>query len=475
MNIEDIRNEFPATPDSVKRIIADTVYEQTQAEPEQIRHPISMRRIVLVGLAAVMVLALSVTAGAEYIRRFRSEVIGRYGMELTVSNDETETADVSEIEGRVYPDYQVSLGWIPEGTTAENVGGTHVSVYKDEDIVMWVNVKDFDPGDGIHVSEVAAKEEFELNGHEAIYYEMGRPFSGKTSKTVMIYYAVERCIVSVETNLFDKETVLKAAESVTVSHIHGSDHYIVNWSEIPDVETYTTVSDSDMANTHSIGESFNAGFIYARGVAVDLEATVTDVEISADNSVLDTDLLSNSAKRMFDDDGQIKPTEVRYIMTGDGINTLSETVYAEEAARKVVTVTMEIKNTTDRTLEDIKYYPTMIYLEKTDGGYAVPEICLTDTVRTAPNGESYNAVDEIDRYSLSQAEPLYCVTEGEERDEDHPYNIYELAPGETAIVHVAYAVIEDMVPNLYLRAGGVSNLGVMPTNVGLAEGYVKVS
>ncbi len=77
MNIEDIRNEFPEMPESIRSMIAQTVAEQTRtAEVSGSIKRNKVRRTAILAFAAALV--LGVTALAAGVARLHSQRVGSY-------------------------------------------------------------------------------------------------------------------------------------------------------------------------------------------------------------------------------------------------------------------------------------------------------------------------------------------------------------------------------------------------------------
>lgn len=491
MAIENIKNKFPEMPEEIRIVVAHTVAKQLQLAPERPprRKGRGVRRGLFIALAAALALGGTAVA-ADFLHRFRSEPVGLYGAnivavtpspaaETAVSGEDSASAEASaEAEAEpvvIARKMNVIAGWLPDGVTL----GEKDHYYDAAGELILYAYGEHTNADGSYQADeigVTYREDIMVGSHEAVYMEVQRDAGSDPMKWLYIsfpedYYVVQVNTVGEGANL-DKDIFLKFAENLTLEPVHGSEFYLSGANSVfSPVEEYTAVSREAMANTHSIGDTFTARFGSGMGVEDALGVRVSQVQLGDDLSLLDPQFVGSKLQSALDGSGHLKPATLQYIHWGDGINSLDETVYTEDVARKLLLVTMEITNTTDRTLEDISFFPGIVYLEETEGGYAILDK-VPSVEKTAPNGQKYNYIGMDDSGSLNYCEMAYYDTTGWEGRNGGNY-IYELAPGETATLHIGYLVTEYVLPYLYFGAEGYSDTAHL-TSDNLEAGYVDI-
>ena len=95
MRLEDIKREFPQTPDYIRQMIEDKVEEQLHAEQiapferKVNRFRMSFQKAIAVGFAAVMLMGTTVYAGVKLYQIYM-EKNGTYGVQTTMEQRNTE-------------------------------------------------------------------------------------------------------------------------------------------------------------------------------------------------------------------------------------------------------------------------------------------------------------------------------------------------------------------------------------------------
>ena len=143
--------------------------------------------------------------------------------------------------------------------------------------------------------------------------------------------------------------------------------------------------------------------------------------------ILPENMLGEDTKAAFDENGNLLPMEVKYIKSGDGINTIDEVVDTKEIPMKIVYVTVDYKNNGDTTLSDIMFNGGIAFL--TERGNEMQFDGYTDEKPKA--GDTWDYVNE-DYVGFGQEHYLMDVYGGER----HNNYIDTLKPGETVTVWV---------------------------------------
>ena len=111
MNIENMEQEFPKMPQSMRDMIEKEVEKQVKVTPQ--RGYFSLKKAVVASLAATFVLGTTIFAGTK-LYRMSSSPQGNYGMttkiEKTDATENTEKIDPA-------PQLAMKLSYLPDGMT----------------------------------------------------------------------------------------------------------------------------------------------------------------------------------------------------------------------------------------------------------------------------------------------------------------------------------------------------------------------
>ena len=116
MNIENMEQEFPKMPQSMRDMIEKEVEKQVKVTPQ--RGYFSLKKAVVASLAATFVLGTTIFAGTK-LYRMSSSPQGNYGMttkiEKTDATENTEKIDPA-------PQLAMKLSYLPDGMTETEEG-----------------------------------------------------------------------------------------------------------------------------------------------------------------------------------------------------------------------------------------------------------------------------------------------------------------------------------------------------------------
>ena len=116
MNIENMKQEFPKMPQSMRDMIEKEVEKQVKVTPQ--RGYFSLKKAVVASLAATFVLGTTIFAGTK-LYRMSSSPQGNYGMttkiEKTDATENTEKIDPA-------PQLAMKLSYLPDGMTETEEG-----------------------------------------------------------------------------------------------------------------------------------------------------------------------------------------------------------------------------------------------------------------------------------------------------------------------------------------------------------------
>lgn len=505
MQIENIKEEFPVMPEEMRAMVKREVEKQlktaSSAGGRKKRMP---RRYLIVAFAAVMVMGMTVFAGSLY--RMRTKDNGKYGVDISVERDGEGTADAEGAQsggssgnpndqgGQSAPAAQdpfviepvkVTLSYLPEGmiqieddygkycyADAMYQGGVTVCLYR-----MDTGSEAF----AMQFTGIADRQELSVNGYDGIYLKFADIYEDEVifNQRVYVMYPDQHYVLEMFAGSnVTKEDAIAIAEGIqlTPATEEECEKYasVMNWSEyVRSMEEAETaqgeqgsfdeaagVPKDRMSNTHAVGETFSLGADQGYSVRV------AEVQVLDHTRTLNWDLLDADEKKELleatDADGNLLPGTMEYVKYGDGVDTLTEVVRQEQAAQKLVYITLEYTNTGDTRLTDVLFVGNLIRIVE-DGDRV--RICEG---KEPGEGDQWDAAHMrgVARYR----EMFYYDVHGGERGNNY---IPVIESGETVTVHLAWVVPEEELSNLYLNLdteGGAYDF----SDTSLEIGYVDI-
>lgn len=491
MRLENMEQEFPKMPEEMRAMIEQEVAKQVKVTSHTTYHRRKhmARRSFVAALVAAMTLGTTVFAGVIF--QMHSKSVGKYAVETTIDKNETEggSSVIATTENQLdIPTVRMEVGYLPEGMIEVEEGKYSYAKtpYQGGVSIVFYRMDTGDEAFEMLDTYVTSSEEINIGGREAIYLEMQEEEAADISFNQRIYVAYTDVHYVMEMYVgsdVSKEEALKVAEGISLTPVEddatGDD--IVkdyDWSdyvetlaedaENADTELYsnTSVTKSEMKNTHKIGESFALYQADEGAEACGLQVKVADVQIADNVNLLDLSVMDEEEKEELnaelDENGNLLPAKLEYVKYGDGIDTLYEVVKTREASQKLVYATVEYTNAGDTALSEVLFMGSlakmtedgdnmkMYYGEEPQNGEDWDEVCYTG-----------NAMHQ---------EMWYYDVHGGERGNNY---ITSIKPGETVTVHMAWIVPEEELGYLYLNMdtyGGSYEY----SEHSLAVGYVDI-
>ena len=469
MKLENMNQEFPKMPDSMRKMVEQEVEQQLQKKTRKF----TGRRVMIAVLAAT--LALGTTAFAGVLYRMKNQQVGTYAVKTTQEKEAGAEKDQVQSTGETHY-VRLNAEWLPDGMVQTEEGKySYENTYAQGGVSMLCYY--MDTGDSAFemlTQQVVESETLDINGREGIY--LGQQVLGDdlqfNQQLYVAYPDLHLVLEMTAASDVSKEDAIRIAEHVTLTPVEQSEDKDVmlcyNWSSYLNADGGQEMADeSDLPVTSVTMESLKAA--HAVGDAFDisendlekqpgLTAKVTDVQIGYNRSMLSDSMLGEDDKQAFASDGTLLPVILTYVKEGDGVNTLDQVIRTEEEPQKLVCVTVEYTNNGTDTLKDVMFNGTINILEP-DGDMA--KIWRADTQTPSENDEwTYVAVAS---HSFNTEVGLFDV-KGGERSNNY---IDSLAPGETVTVHWAFAVPEEKLGEMYFDLGNTCNLAS-----DLPDGYV---
>lgn len=465
MRLEDMKPEFPQTPEYIHRMIEAKVAEQLceekkiSMEPNKKRRHFRFSKAAAIAFAAVMLMGSTVYAGVKLYQIYM-EKNGAYGVQIVV---EPENAEENTVLPDKVPEIEIKTGYLPEGMIQRGDVSKTTIEYENAPakggITMTTVLLDTDESKvAANDTYVVSSELLSFDGHDGVYLE--RKIGDETEivfdkKICLVYPEVRRVLIMEIANNVTKEEALKVAKETelidtgkvidTKGLWKWSDYAAGGKEEALEANVFANkVVSLKMKNLHSIGESFKvpSSYVNAEGKAgwsEDVEAKVVSVEISDNLSLLTEEYIPEEWKTAVDSEGKLVQNELTYYKRGDGIDTLDEVVKTEIAEQKLVHITLEYKNTGDETLNDILFFGSLSAIRK--------------------DADTYELIDYYNHYgeeewnyrtgsSVARLGEMPCHDVGGKEGKNY---ISSLNPGESAVVHMAWIVNETDLDEIYLN------------------------
>ncbi len=478
MRLEDIKQEFPEMPEKMRKMVEQEVEKQLRVV--QAKGYFSVKKAVVVTLAATLVLGTTIFAGVR-MYRMSQEPQGTYG--VTTKITKTEAAQTQEsTEALVIPEVMMKVSYLPEGMRMREEGKYD---YASEPGVGGVSIMFYrmDMGDDafeIFNTNVSESESIQVGSHDGVYLNFAALEEDETSFTKRIYVSYPEyhyVMELVAAGNVSKEEAVKIAAGVELSPVdensEGEAVVAWNWSEYlasqkedealvesGEGQMKTSATAEEMKNTNQIGDAVMTAPALSEGGEF-LKIRVADVTVTDQTDILNPAYCGEEISEYTDENGKLLPTTIQYIKFGDGVNTLNEIVDSRQVDRKLVYVTLEYTNTGSEDMEDVLFAPSLLRLKEQDGNYVIldGELPETDSAWDHAADVSYKG-GEMDYYDVQEGE-------------SGKNYIAELKAGETKTVHVGFFVNEEELPYLFLSVDTQGG-GFEFTDEGLALGYFDI-
>ncbi|MGL6198266.1 MAG: DUF4367 domain-containing protein [Lachnospiraceae bacterium] len=488
MRLEHLKDEYPAVPEDIHKMIEREVNIQLKDEGDKAKYKRwSKKKVAIIALAATMALGTTVFAGANLYKMY-AEKEGKYGLKTgIVSDDSSVNADSYTVPEEI-PTLSIKTNYLPEGMVAAEDGSNKYSYaetpnqggFSINTIVMDEELSE----DKLPVSDtyVTAAETLNINDQDAVYLErqvendVGVSFDKKIYIAYPEYWQVLEVFVGQDVS---KEEALKVAENIELQPTGEtsllSEAY--TWSDMLNEEAFgesyedlnlyykRTASIEEMKNTHKIGEEFpvqcSASTETEESVLVNsIQAKVSDVQIFDDFEILNEEFVDPNLKLALDEDGKLAENTIQYMKAGNGIESLNETVRTEDVNQKLVYTTVEYTNAGEEELKDVLFNSCFVGLVEDENGHTFYDRALWDNDENTDyvSASTIGGFGEMDYYDIHSGE----------RNNNY---IPSIKPGETVTVHFAKIVIEDEMDKMYISLeGGAYEF----SEESLATGYVDL-
>lgn len=489
MELENRKDEFSQTPEFIKSMIKQEVEKHVNEDgrntvlfEKEVRRNIRGKRIkkaAAIVLITTMAFGTTVYAASRLYKMYTSNE-GKYAIKTQIEKKEGAESQ----KEYVIPKVKLETTYLPENMIEQESGkfGYRDTPYEGGISMVFYRMDLGDDAFEVLDKNILTSEEIQVNGHDGVYLELMALNDGNIAFDKWIYVSYPEVHhvmqIYVGSNV-SKEEAIKTAEGVRLTAVDDVEKEnlvsALDWSSFITsyniqegnglTETFgmrIKATTDDMKNSHLVGDMFSLNNSNIDGKD-ELKVKVTNVEVLDHINILDEKYVDSQLKNETDKNGKLLPTAINYIKKGDGINFVDEVVATREIPQKLVYVTAEYTNTSDRILENILYFGSIIKIGKNGNEFYIYQ------------GEKPSKNDEWDStvnsgYSAHGSEMPYSDVQGGSNNKNY---ITRLNAGETATIHMAFVVTEEELPYLYLNLDGTGSCYEF-SDTGLEIGYVDI-
>ncbi|MBR3393829.1 MAG: hypothetical protein IKG51_06940 [Firmicutes bacterium] len=479
MNLHELKSQVPETPESFSEMVKKEVerqggtniiqladQQQAKSKRKKAASPRRMAwRIAAIVLAAIILIPSAVYAGIHFFPKASTTPEGEYGakvgLEAETSKDTSDaepTEDLYQLPDPV-PDVHGELSFIPEGM--EWFDGAHLGDPDNPDHrQIRVGKIAYDKGeleDTFLIRNVVDQKVVEVGDREGVYIQLADSYRGNYWRQRLYvlypeYYHVLELIFTDEVTL---DEAIETAKGITWSFTGETRTRASVWAwsdmiagqinrgpEVIPVLEASRIGTTSNINLFAVGETASTkDSVHYQPY----EICVEDVEVYDDIAVLDEDYFKDDdIYQCVDEDGNLLPAEISFILYGDGINTIHTVVGTKVQNEKLVYATLTFTNTGDETIDHLLFCGYLYPIEEKDGEYF-------RYLQPCPDGSSYNFISrsngqitDMAQYTMDYFDTTY------DGYGDGGNEISYLEPGESATVHIGWIVDEEVLPYLFL-------------------------
>lgn len=461
MKSEELRDEYPQMPEELKTRISMEVEKQINTS----RPKFTVRRIAVAAVAATLCIGTTVAAAELY--KMHGEKTGQYGLETSMETEsKTDVAENGNEKEITIPNVRIELGYLPEGMTANSEGMDRYSYtetpWKGGISICLIRM---DQGDGafkVLDKNVLESEDIKAGVHSGVYLRKQEGQTGGINMNQKIYLSFPEVHYVAEIAIGEdvtKEEAQKIAEGMQLVPTEdeialASKPMTTDWSIYSESMPAENNEEGSMEWNPLLSVAKSEVPIYAPGDTFDVKTTasgdenvtlqlkVKDVTVLDNISGLNKKFLDDNIWEVADENGNLLSATRSYLKEGDGVDAIDEVVDTRMLPQKMVVVTMEYKNTTEKDLEDIIFFHTVSAIDEADGNYVMVQ-------ETPAEGEEWDFYQDSAAYARRGGEMVYYTVQGGE-DQNGSNYISSLKAGEEITMEVGFLVNEEDLKHLYL-------------------------
>ncbi|MBE6754484.1 MAG: hypothetical protein E7559_09095 [Ruminococcaceae bacterium] len=455
MKLYNLRKEFPAMPESIRSMVGQEVERQMKIFDAKQTRERKGKAFWLKAAAVAAAAALVVGASAFTVRmlNLHTEKQGDYGF-AAVAVAETEIPEA-------LPSLKVQPGWLPEGLTLIDEGWKYSNPETPWQGGLSVELVAMDSEISIEnlpliERYVLSADELTIAGRDAAAVQVQDTDDSRLGFDKRLYIALPeywQVMIVYAGEDITMEDAISFAENMTIIDTGATRSNMRTLSSLTEevrvldeqLPTEYTATAEQLANTHSIGESFSIYEAHREGYE-GISVKVTDVQYLDDYSLLDPQYIDREMAAAVDENGKLVKNRVSFVDTGDGVNTLNEILYTTEIEQKLAYVTVEVTNSRETDCRDLLYFAEFCGIEPYADGFRA---CDSYTDRAMLDAD--DRTDTV-RYSSigGFGEMEYYDVHGGERNNNY---IPFIGAGETVTIHIAKVLNADETDKTYFTFG----------------------
>jgi hypothetical protein len=461
MKLENLKQDLPETPDFIHQMIVSEVERQVKEENTVLqikRKHWSFGKIAAVAACAVLASSTIAYAGVNLYSIY-SEKNGAYGVNTTVkSGTDSDT-------GTILPDEVseviIQANYIPEGMSWTDDNKLNYSAKEGGFSFLTLLLDQPDIDAAIEDTDVVEMETRTFGKYNGTYIcENDLDVTDNVSYNQKFYLLCPeeyRVLVAYVSNNVPREEAYKVMENIelvetgkmieTAEEYSRWSNYVNPKTETSDTEWTTSLSENQLA-VHRIGEAV-AVPAFAEDEngewldSSDITATVDQVQIADDLSLLKEERIPEEWKAAVGSDGKLVQNELSYIKSGDGVDSLDEVIQTKMEPQKLVAVDVTYTNNGNVDLKNILYIASTTTVAYDAGTYSIYDYEMQP-------GDGYDYVSGssvASKYEMQYYDAFKVYGNGGNY-------IDSLAPGESVTVRMAWIVNERDLSDLYLDLYG---------------------
>lgn len=457
MKKSDMKNVYGKAPKSFHYAVMRSLNSLEEKQQVKSRSRL-MRTLIACALVAAIGVAGVVTAKAVYPMVVNRQ--GNYGVSIELepqTASDTESSNELELslnENLSAPEYvKMELGYMPEGVI-ENQGKYSLDGNFKEKGFTFVCERIAEKT-AITDENILDYEQFEVNGNAAVLAHVSvDPYSKRFYIYFEDYAFFVKCYVTKDVS---DEEIKKVMENITVTEGTEDDNSGGSLSESKqslgdkisgaleeaNQQAYDAWLEANTEVTFSTVElKQTLGYECPKlDEATGIDFSIDDIEVLDNIADLDANCFeqdrSENIGSYADENGNLLPYTRETIKYGDGVDSVNEIVASETVNRRLVYVTVNVRNTSDTEREFYLYQLNIDRLRDNNGvlGYPTGDEVLPEL---ASCGE-INFIDNNDVEKSGYSSGYYFLTV--------PANSSET-------VHLGFLADEDMLDELYVTVDG---------------------
>lgn len=479
MRLEDMKDSFPKMPDSMRKMVENEVKKQIKVVPA--KHHFTVKKAAIASLVAAMALGTTAFAGVKLFQ-MKKEQIGNYGLTTKIEQSTTTEQTTALAETVTVPRVSLEVAYLPDGMVQMEEGkySYEATPYQGGISLVFYGMDLGDDAFEVLDTDVVSSEAIQVGTHDGVYLQFQNSIDEKILFNQRIYVSYPELHYVMEMYVGEdvtREEAIKIAEGVTLTATDSNENAIqtYTWSdyveskkedkqlqESDEFELKLSASAAELEQIHAIGDSFSVQTFSGEDEA-SLQVKVQDVQVLDNISVLDEAYVEEELRQAVDQNGVLKDATINYVKSGDGINSVDETIETKTVPQKLVYATIEYTNMGETDLKDILYYISLVKLKKQGDCYQIYEGKMPE------DGAAWDKAVDAGSSSLLSQEMYYYDVRGGERGNNY---ISELKIGETKTIHVGFIVKEDELQYMYLNAdpqGGAYEITESMLTTGLVD------